>query len=155
MKALNVVTSIIIITVIGLFLTGQSNAFISDTSDTTVVTQNAENDTLFNKFELGLVSGLASDVTGVVESSIYNAMNYKIAYPEFESNRVEDELYKVAVKASTHSVRYKAYLALTYYNNPDQFDSPEELLSLLDYKYKDGIFFYLQETVRSDQFTSN
>lgn len=152
MKALNVVISVLVITIAGLVLTGQSNAFISN--DTTAVTQNA-NDELFSKFERGLVSGLSSDVTGVVESSIYNAMNYKIAYPEFNSSRVEDKLYNVAVDGSSHSVRYRAYLTLTYYRNPGQFNSPDELLSLLDYKHKDGIFFYLQETVNSDQFTSN
>lgn len=152
MKALNVVISVIVITFAGLVLTSQSNA--STSNDSTAVTQNAK-DELFSKFEKGLISGLSSDVTGVVESSIYNAINYKVAYPEFEPSRIEDKLYNVAIAAENHSVRYKAYLALTYYRNPGQFNAPDELLSLLDYQHKDAIFFYLQEKVNSDQLTSN
>jgi hypothetical protein len=157
MKALQVVTAVVFLTFAGLAATIQSVALQPANTDSAVVTHqvNNDNDELFERFETSLVYGLSSDVIGVVESSIYNAINYKVAYPEFASGQVEEMLNRVAVEGENHSLRYRAYLALAYYKNQSEFDSPDELLSLLDYSYQDGIFFYLQETVQSGQFTSN
>lgn len=154
MKALKAVitTSTLIF---ALFSTAQSFAMNTASNDSTVVTQQVNNDDLFEQFETGLIFGLTSDVQGVVESSLYNAVNYKIAYPDFSSEKVVEELNRVALEGANHSVRYRAYLALAYYKNQSDFENPDALLSLLDYKYQDGIFFYLQDTIREDKFTSN
>lgn len=155
MKALNVVITVLTISLAGLFMTVSSDAAALAEDDSTVFIQYGDKNTLFNKFEKGLVFGLSSDVQGVVESSIFNAVNYKVAHPDFTSAKVEERLRTVALEASTHSVRYKAYLALAYYKNQSQFTSPVDLLALVDYKNQNEIFFYLQERMQSDQFTSN
>jgi hypothetical protein len=155
MKALNVVITVLTISLAGLVMTVNSEAAALAEDEGSVFTQYGDTNALFNKFERGLVFGLSSDVKGVVESSIFNAVNFKVAYPDFTSDKVEERLNKVALEAETHSVRYKAYLALAYYKNQSQFKSPEDLLALVDHKNQNDIFFYLQETVQSDQFTSN
>lgn len=153
MKAIYFVT-----TIVTLFLTGivsdQVSALNLSYGDSTVVTQQATTELLFERFETGLISGLDSDVKGVVEASIYNALNFKIAYPQFDSEIVKEKLYSVALEGKTHSLRYRAFLALAYYQNPNEFDSPETLLSILDYRHQNGIFFYLQDKIQNEQFTS-
>lgn len=154
MKALNVVITVVILTFAS-FTASQSFAMSSANNDTTVVSQQANTDELFERFETGLIFGLNSEIQGVLKSSIYNAVNYKIAYPEFNSERVIEELNRIAVSGVNHSVRYRAYLALSYYKNQSDFESPETLLSLIDHKNQDGIFFYLQDEIQKDRLTSN
>jgi hypothetical protein len=139
---------------IALAFTSQQTAAHSTGQDSTVVTT-LNNEKLFDRFEESLLHGLSSDVTGVQESALFNAVNFKIEYPEFTSEKVEEKLNKMTVQGDNHSLKYKAFLVLTYYKNTEQFDSPDTLLSLLDYTYQDGIFFFLQEKVQSDQLTSN
>ncbi len=153
MKALHVVTTVVVFTLAGLAASVQSAAQNQAKNETATVTQQANTDELFERFETSLVYGLSSDVLGVVESSIYNAINYKIEYPEFNSDKVELKLSRIATEGANHSLRYRAYLALAYYSNQSDFDSPESLLALLDHSYQDGIFFYLQETIQSEQFS--
>lgn len=155
MKTLNFVITVLTISLAGLSMTVNSEAAAFAEKDSTVFAQFGDKNALFNKFERGLVFGLSSDVKGVVESSIFNAVNFKVAYPDFTSDKVEERLNKVALEANTHSVRYKAYLALAYYKNQAQFKSPNELLVMVDHNNQNEIFFYLQETVQSDQFTTN
>lgn len=154
MKALNIVIAIVILTFAST-TASLSFAMSSANSDSTVITKQANTEILFDRFEKGLKFGLSSDVIGVVESSIYNAIHYKIAYPEFNSVNVIGELNRVAVSGANHSVRYRAYLALAYYKNQSDFESPVTLLSLLDHKNQDGIFFYLQDEIQGGKFTSN
>lgn len=155
MKALKIVTAVSFLLVASLSTSSELFAASGAAEDSVVVTKLQNEKELFNKLETGLIYNLNSNVKGVVESSLYNAVNYKIAYPEFTSERVNAILTRIAKEGDSHSLRYKAYLTLAYYKNQSQFDSPETLLSLLDYKHQDGIFFYLQDTVQTEQFTSN
>lgn len=154
MKALKIVTVVSFLFMASIAVASEVPADDTVAKDSTAVATVENEKALFNKLEKGLIDNLNSRITGVVESSMYNAINYKIAYPEFSSERVEGILNRIAVEGESHSLRYKAYLTLAYYKNQDQFDSPETLLSLLDYKHQDGIFFYLQDKVQTEQFTS-
>lgn len=154
MKALKIVTTISLLFILSLSTAGE--IFAANAADDSLVVTKPQNEKeLFNKLEKGLIHGLTSDVRGVVESSLYNAINYKVAYPEFSSEKVNKILNRIALEGDNHSLRYKAYLTLAYYKNQSQFESPESLLSILDYKYQNGIFFYLQDAVQSEHFTSN
>ncbi|MDZ7720468.1 MAG: hypothetical protein U5K72_16760 [Balneolaceae bacterium] len=154
MKTLRIVTAVSFLFIASIAVASEVPADNTVVKDSTAVEKVENEKALFNKLEKGLINNLNSRITGVVESSMYNAINYKVEYPEFSSDRVEQILNRIAVEGESHSLRYKAYLTLAYYKNQDQFDSPENLLSLLDYKHQDGIFFYLQEIVQTDQFTS-
>lgn len=155
MKALKIVTVVSFLVVASFAVANEVSADNSAAKDSTAVASVENEKALFNKLEKGLIYNLNSNIKGVVESSLYNAINYKVAYPEFSSERVESILNRIALEGESHSLRYKAYLTLAYYKNQDQFDSPETLLSMLDYKHQNGIFFYLQDKVQSEQFTSN
>lgn len=154
MKALKIVTAISFLFVASLTSDSGIYAASDAAQDSAAVTDLNEKE-LFNRLERGLVHNLKSDVKGVIESSLYNAISYKIEYPEFDSEKVKEIISRIVLEGESHSLRYKAYLTLAYYKTPSKFDSPETLLSLLDYKHQDGIFFYLQEKVQTDQFTSN
>ncbi len=149
----------VIITVIILstsFLSADLSAMNPDgIENTTLVAESTDEAKLFERFERALIYGLSSNVKGVVESSIFNSVNFKAAYPHFYSESVVEKLGRIVLEEDNHSLRYRAYLALSYYRSPDQFDSPEVLLSIIDIRHQDGIFFYLQDKVQSDQFTSN
>ncbi|MDX1642649.1 MAG: hypothetical protein R3220_13185 [Balneolaceae bacterium] len=155
MKALKIVTTVSFLLVASLSAGSTLFAASDAAEDSVVVTKTQNEKELFNRLEKGLVYNLKSDITGVVESSLYNAISYKVAYPEFDSKKVKEILNRIALEGDSHSLRYKAYLTLAYYKHPSQFDSPETLLSVLDYQHQNGIFFYLQDRVQTDQFTSN
>lgn len=154
MKALKIVTVVSFLFMASFAVASEVSADNTVAEDSTAVAKVENEKALFNKLEKGLIYNLNSNITGVVESSLFNAINYKVAYPEFSSERVEGILNRIALEGESHSLRYKAYLTLAYYRNQDQFDSPEALLSMLDYKHQNGIFFYLQDKVQSEQFTS-
>ncbi|MCC5941183.1 MAG: hypothetical protein JJU37_06525 [Balneolaceae bacterium] len=152
MKALKLVITAAIFMASALFNAVEaSNA--ATNADSTVVTTSMSEKT-FDRLETGLLYGMSSDVIGVVESSLFNAIQIKVTYPEFTSEAVEAELSRIVKEGNAHSLRYKAYLTLSYYLTPSEFDSPEVLISLMDNSYQNGIFFHLQEKVQSDQFTS-
>lgn len=154
MKALKAVIIAILFISIP-FVTADLSAMVaSGKADSTTVTQPADETKLFERFERALLYGLSSEVIGVVESSLFNSVNFKVAYPDFSSSKVVEKLSRIALEGDNHSLRYRAYLALSYYQNPGEFDSPEVLLSIIDTKYQNGIFFHLQERIQSDQFTS-
>lgn len=154
MKALKIVTAVSFLLFASTAVASEVPADNTVAKDSTVVTSIENEKALFNKLETGLIYNLNSNVHGVVESSLYDAVNFKITYPEFNSERVKEILARMAKEGDSHTLRYKAYLTLAYYQHPDQFGSPEALLSLMDYKYGDGIFFHLQTIVQANQFTS-
>lgn len=154
MKALKIVTAVSFLLMASIAVASDVPADNSAATDSTAVASVQSEKALFNKLEKGLINNLNSRITGVVESSLFNAINYKVAYPEFSSERVEGILNRIALEGESHSLRYKAYLTLAYYKNPERFGSPKALLTLMDYRHESGIFFYLQEIVQTDQFTS-
>lgn len=123
-------------------------------SDTETVTETKTDKEIYKNLEKSLLFGLSSDIIGVVESTLYNAVTFKVTYPEFNSMRVLEEVSKVALEGENHNLRYKAYLALTYYQNQDRFDSKQNLSAMMDTRNQDKIFFYLQDEVQADQLTS-
>jgi hypothetical protein len=109
----------------------------------------------FEILEKSLLFGLSSDVNGVVESALFNAVNYKVVYPEFSSERLVTTLNQIALEGITHTLRYKAFLTLTYYRDQDKFESPSVLVELFDINDQNRIFYYLQDEIQTAQFTSN
>jgi hypothetical protein len=109
----------------------------------------------FEMLEKSLLYGLTSDVNGVVESALFNAVNYKVVYPEFFSERLVTTLNQIALEGRTHTLRYKAFLTLTYYRDQDKFKSPSYMVDLIDVKDQNRVFYYLQDEIQTAQFTSN
>lgn len=101
-----------------------------------------------------LYYGLSSDVTGIVESTLFNMLNYKIVYPEFYSEKVMDKAEKIAEESSSESISAKANLVIYFYHNQEVFSDSESLISEVDHMDQDRIFEYLRNSDHAGQFTS-
>lgn len=150
MKTLKIAATVLFLTVVNV-----ANAAIATAENDTTAVKTQNDKALFNTLEKSLVFGLGSDVKGVVESTLHNAISYKVAYPEFDSEKALQRINRIAVEGDTHNLRYKAYLTLAYYKNQELFDTPETLMTVIDNRNQDKIFFYLQEELQSSQLTSN
>lgn len=149
MKTLKIVLTILFLTAAN-YANAETVSALSDSTEELV--QNDKK--LFKTFEKSIVFGLNSDVQGVLESTLHNAISYKVKYPEFNSQKVLQAVSTVALDGENHSLRFKAYLVLAYYQNQDDFESPETLMSMIDHGNQNEIFYYLQDTLQSDQFTA-
>lgn len=156
MKTLRIITATVIISLLTITTT-ELFGFADADAEADSVTQNNHqvDEQLFEMLENSALYGLSSDVTGVVESTLYNVIDYKVNYPAFESEELVQKISKVAVEGENHKLQYKAYLALTFYQNQYDFGSQDELLSLLEANNQDKIFFFIQEKVQSGHLTSN
>jgi hypothetical protein len=112
-----------------------------------------EKQTLFAQLEQGLLYGLSSDVNGVIDATLFNAIHYKVEFPEFTSERLKERVYDLAVNADTHTLRFKAYLTLNYYMNQDEFEAPENLAGFIDNRDKNRIFYQLQSEIQEEHIT--
>lgn len=148
----------IIVTVLTLsigVLSSETVLALDDADDVSLnTTVENDNNQLFKKLEESLLFGLDSEYSSVVESVLYNAVEVKTMYPEFQSKEVIQSLFRTMNEGATHVIRYKAYLAIYYYQNQDNFGSGEEVADVLESQNPNGIFFYIDERVRENQLTS-
>ena len=154
MKTLRIITTTVIISLLSITASELLANSSAEADSVSQATQQVD-EKLFETLEKSALFGLSSDVRGIVESTLYNVVDYKVKYPAFESEDLVQRISEIALEGENHSLRYKAYLALSYYQNQNEFGTQEELLSLLDNTNQDRIFYYLQEQVQSGQFTSN
>jgi len=68
----------------------------------------------FQKLMKSFDSSLRSDIPGVVESTIYNLVEYKSFFPEREYARIVRSLEEVARTSADSTIAYKASLAGLY-----------------------------------------
>lgn len=154
MNTLRIITATVIISLLSI-TTSELLANSSAEADSVSQATQQVDEKLFETLEKSALFGLSSDVRGIIESTLYNVVDYKVKYPAFESEEMVQRISEIAHEGESHTLRYKAYLALSYYQNQDEFGTQEELLSMLDNTNQDRIFYYLQNQVQSGQFTSN
>ena len=132
------------------------NAIASNTGSdilTMAETEQVEKD-LFKKMETGILYSLKSENSGVIESILYNTVEFKVKYPEFNSVEIENALIKKVREGNKHIIRYKAFLALSYIRNQNTFDSAEKLVKFLDIENQNEIFTYLENKLKADQLAA-
>lgn len=66
--------------------------FFSLTITADAMPQNNLSEESPERLEQSLYYGLSSDVNGVVESTLFNMLNYKIVYPELTSDKVIEKV---------------------------------------------------------------
>ena len=82
------------------------------------------------------LKALKSDNDGMVESTIFHSLKYKMYYPERNTAQLETEIENLIENGKTESIRYKAFLA-------DQFMHNSKLLNKIEKRnYKDEIEFF-------------
>ena len=73
--------------------------------------------------EINYTEGLASANIGLVESSLYYAVQLRLAFPERTFARLESSIDHLVKNGSTHCIRYKASLASTVFGSPRLIDA--------------------------------
>ncbi|MFU8813513.1 MAG: hypothetical protein ACNA78_11155 [Balneolaceae bacterium] len=150
MKAVN-----IILLTFALSFASLNGAEASDREFQEITITTSDSLKMLQRFETGFLNGIRSDVSGIVEAAIFNALAVKINNPAYSSDVVVRELNRIATETDNHKLRYKAFLAFTYYTSQDQFQSPEQMAELIDSRDQNRVFMYLQNEVQSGLLTSN
>ena len=78
-----------------------------------------------------------SEMSTVVESAVFNVMALKQRYPESDYSTVISKLANLSLRSDKPSVKYKAFLALNYFNHMEwygeyQFIGQENQNSVFD-----------------------
>ena len=100
------------------------------------------------------LEALTSENNGLVESAIFNSLMLKVQYPEANIDPIKSRLAKLAVQGSSHVIRYKAYLGLTFLNNRNEFAGAEELAALIEYEDPNEFFVFLDNEIKNTLLTS-
>ncbi|MCK6621731.1 MAG: hypothetical protein HUU32_05390 [Calditrichaceae bacterium] len=93
-------------------------------------------------YEMALKSGNAS----VVESALFHVVKFKIFYTEQDTEKLAAMLEKLASDGETGAIRYKAYLAGQFLNDPALLAKIEKQ----DYKDGDRFFRMLAEELEKE-----
>jgi len=94
-----------------------ANTAAADTLQATQAETAAQND----RMEKVLLYGLQSDVDGILEATFYNTIAYKTMNPEFSSEIILEKINEIALEEKSHVVRYKAFLALSYLKDYEEY----------------------------------
>lgn len=108
---------------------------------------------LFETVENSLLNGLKSDNKDLVDSNLYHLVIFKTDYPEFQSEVITKELAKIIRDESSPHLRYKAQLALTYFQHQEEFTNLFGLKTLIGQNEFIKIFFRIDGEVRSGNIT--
>ena len=118
------------------------------------ISQNNLSEERSERLEQSLFYGLSSDVNGVIESTLFNMLNYKIVYPGFHSVKVVGKAEQIAEVTTSESISSKAKLVIYFYQNRERFPDSENLIAELDHMDQARIFEYLRNVDHAGQFTS-
>lgn len=129
-----------------------ANTATADTLQTTAVEQAAQD----AKIVKALLHGLESDVNGILEATFYNTIAYKTLNPEFTSDQLVEKITQVALDENSHVVRYKAFLALSYLKDYEEFaNDSEQLRNYVQANDKVSAFQVIIDNLRQQQVAAN
>ncbi len=97
-------------------------------------------------YEKALKSGNA----GMVESAIFHSLKFMLFYPQEDAAKLKKQITRLVKEGETRSIRYKAYLASQFLNNPDLLATIEKE----DYKDADQFFKILGDTLQENVLVS-
>lgn len=129
-----------------------ANSATTDTLRTTAVEQAVQD----NKIEEALLYGLESDVNGILEATFFNTIAYKTLNPEFASDKLVEKITQIALDENSHVVRYKAFLALSYMKDYDEYSNDsEELRNYVQANDKMATFQVIVDNLEAQQVAAN
>ena len=102
------------------------------------------------KAQAGLLQGLQSNCAGVVESAIFQIVKIKIDLRESDLAGFQKQISRLIVEGETPEVRYKAYIAHFFLDNPNLLFNSSHLpeLQRLSDENRDHFFAILTEEVK-------
>lgn len=129
-----------------------ANTATADSLQLTTSEQVAQDD----RIEKALLYGLDSDVNGILEATFYNTIAYKTLNPGFESAELVEEISRIAMDKKNHVVRYKAFLALSYMKDYEEFSGDsEELRGYVEANDSMSAFQVIINTLQDQQVAAN
>jgi len=143
-----------ITTLLVIVITFASAEFVNandSTTDTLKVTEPVSQETKFEKMEKSLLYGLSSEVGGVLEATLFNAVAFKTLNPEFNSDSVNEQVRRHAANGVTHLVRYKATLTLSYLKDQESFDVTKNIETMIRENNANGTFQLLVDSIQERQ----
>lgn len=129
-----------------------ANSMTADTLSTTTLTSDTPE---FEKMERTLLYGLGSNVSGVLESTMFNVIAFKTLNPAFDSNKVVDQIRKVAIENDSHVIRYKALLTLSYLTDQESFGVANQIMPLIKSNDANGAFRVLVDSIQKKQIVES
>jgi len=129
-----------------------ANTATTDTLRITPVEQAVQD----NRMEKVLLYGLQSDVNGILEATFYNTIAYKSMNPEFTSDQLVERISEIAMDEKNHVVRYKAFLALSYLKDYEEFtEENERLRNYVESNNSTAAFQVIVEKLEDQQVAAN
>ena len=129
-----------------------ANTATTDTLRITPVEQAVQD----NRMEKVLLYGLQSDVNGILEATFYNTIAYKSMNPEFTSDQLVERISVIAMDEKNHVVRYKAFLALSYLKDYEEFtEENERLRNYVESNNSTAAFQVIVEKLEDQQVAAN
>jgi len=129
-----------------------ANSSTADTLRTTPVEQADKDD----KMEKALLYGLQSDVNGILEATFYNTIAYKTLNPEFSSDKIAEKITQIALDENNHVVRYKAFLALSYLKDYEEYaEESDRIRNYVESNNATGAFQVIVEKLEEQQVAAN
>lgn len=127
----------------------------SSTADTLRITT-AEQATQNERIEKALLYGLESDVNGILEATFFNTIAYKTLNPEFSSDELVQKITEIALDEKNHVIRYKAFLALSYLKDYEEFtEEREQLRNYVQSNNSTGTFQTIIDKLEEQQVAAN
>ena len=96
-----------------------------------------------------LLSGLHSQVSGVIESAMRVTAQMKMRYPQADVLKLVEAVNDIRQDHPSGSMRYKAYLALSICENPDWFKQEPRLATANEEDFYRAASVRLQEKLLS------
>lgn len=129
-----------------------ANTATTDSLSLTPVEQAAQDD----KLEKVLLYGLDSEVNGILEATFYNTIAYKTMNPDFSSDLLVEKITEIALDEKNHVVRYKAFLALSYLKDYEEFaDESEQLRNYVQSNNAMAAFQIIVDKLEEQQVAAN
>lgn len=148
----SIITTITTLLVIVITLTSAEFVNANNSiSDTLKISEPVQQEIDHEKIERSLLYGLGSEVSGVLEATLFNAVAFKALYPEFNSSSVIDEVRRNAANGPTHVVRYKATLTLSYLKDQESFDVAGNIEAMIRENNANGAFQLLVDSIYDRQ----
>jgi hypothetical protein len=82
------------------------------------------------------LKALKSGNPGLVESTLFHVVKFKLFYPGQDTQKLEKQAGRLVTEGGTRTIRYKAYLACEFLKNEDL------LVNIEKEDYKDGDIFF-------------
>ena len=104
-----------------------------------------------DKAPLNFLNALNSDSEQMVETAIFHTLKFRLFYPQICVDQPAKKLEELVQDGQTDKIRYKAYVASYFLNNPELF----EMIAKENYKNSNEFFQLLSSLMQNQLLAEN